>query len=152
MFYLDAKFKQQTHLLAIRPVRPDPAEDRKCTAKVVKKWSLQVLHQFGLKESDIAGAVTDSGTDVKAGLGEAFNWEWCVPHMLNRVTVDGAGTAIDKARSRNPLAREVVDDSRRVIEHFKKSDAAKVGLHFVVRDGGRWVVEHAEGHGRSPSI
>lgn len=46
--------------------------------------------------------------------------------MLNYVAVDGAGTALDKTRSDNPLARQLVDESRHLIEHFDLSDAAKV--------------------------
>lgn len=96
----------QTHLQAIRPVRPNQEVDQ---------WAFQVLQQFGLKESNIAGAVTDAGTDAKAGLGQVLNWEWYVPHMLNCVFVDGAGTAPDRTRSKNPFARQLVDNSRRVI-------------------------------------
>lgn len=51
--------------------------------------------------------------------------------MLKRLAVDGAGTALDKTLSKTPLAWQLVDDSRRVIEHFNKSDAAKVGLVSV---------------------
>lgn len=88
----------------------------------------QVLQLYELKEPDIAGAVTDAGAGVTAGLGQACKWEWCMLNILNRVAVDGTGTALDKTRSKNPLARQLVDDSRRVIKHFNKSDASKIGL------------------------
>ena len=87
-----------------------------------------MLQQPGLKELDIAGAATEAGTDVKARLRPAFNLEYCVPRILNRVAADGTGTALDKPRSKNALTRQLVDGSRRVIEHSNKSDASKIGL------------------------
>lgn len=42
-----------------------------------------------------------------------------------------AGRALDKTRSKNPLTWQFVDDSRRIIKHFNKPDAAKVGMVSV---------------------
>lgn len=68
----------------------------------------------------MAGALVDVSTDIKAGLGQAFNCETCVQHMIIRVTVDNTSIALNKTRSKNPFARQLEDNSRRVIEHFSK--------------------------------
>lgn len=39
---------------------------------------------------------------------------------------DSTGLAMDKKRCKNPVARQLVDDARRIVEIFNKSDAAKV--------------------------
>lgn len=38
VFYLEANFKMKLHLLAFRPVRPDPTDDRRVIAEVLKMW------------------------------------------------------------------------------------------------------------------
>lgn len=90
-----------------------------------------MLQQFGLKESDLAGAVTYAGTDVKAGLGQGFIWVSCVPEIPKRMVVDGTGTALVQTHLTNSLTRQLVDDSRRVMDKFNVSDAAKVVLVSV---------------------
>ena len=55
--------------------------------------------------------------------------------MLNCVAVDVVDTALDRTHSTSCLAQKLVDDSRRVIEHFNKSDTAKVELVGVVWKG-----------------
>lgn len=64
--------------------------------------------------------------DVRGGVRYAFRVELYVPHLLNCVSVDGIGLAMDKKWCKNPLARQLVDDTRRIVEHFNKSDATKV--------------------------
>lgn len=66
--FFEAKFKMQAHPLTIRPVRPDPADNRKVTEDMVKGWAVQVLKQFESRDSHIAGVVTDGGTHVRGGL------------------------------------------------------------------------------------
>ena len=80
IFYMDAKGIVQTMLLAVKHFRPAPSLG-KVTGQVVMLWVCQVLAQNGLHEKDISGAVTDSGGDVRTGVREAFDREWCIPHM-----------------------------------------------------------------------
>lgn len=70
----------------------------------------------------------DGGTDMKGKVGEIFNWECGVRHVLSRMEVDGNGSAMDKKRCKHPRARQLVDDARRIFEHFNKCDAAEVRL------------------------
>ena len=98
--YLNSNMHWKTHLLAIKLFRPHPNLGRKVTGELVLKWVCKVLQQFGLRMEHIAGAVTDAGTDIKGALGKAFKWEWCLPHLLNRVTVDATGMSMDKKTDR----------------------------------------------------
>ena len=124
--YLNADMHFKTHLLAIKLFRPHPNLGRKVTGELVLKWVCKVLQQFGLRMEHIAGAVADAGTDIKGALGKACKWEWCLPHLLNRVTVDATGMSMDKKKSKNPLCRELIDSVKKVVEHFNQSDASKV--------------------------
>ena len=124
--YLDVNMRFKTHLLAIKLFRPHPKLGRKVTGELVLKWVRKVLLQFGLTIENIAGAVTDAGTDIKGALGKVVKWEWCLPHLLNRVTVDAAGLSMDKMKSKNAEVRELVDSVKKAVEHFNKSDASKV--------------------------
>lgn len=74
--------------------------------------------------------VTSGGTDVKYGVGQALalEWEWSVPHSLDPVGLHDTGLAIDKRGCKNPLAGQLMGDGRRIVEHFKRSDAPKVRL------------------------
>lgn len=75
LFGLDANFKMQAHLLAIRPICPHHVDDRKVTAGVVKKWAVQVLGQPERRESYIARVITGGGTGANGGVGQAWEWE-----------------------------------------------------------------------------
>lgn len=91
VFYLDITFKIKMHPLAIRTVLPDPTDDRKITAEMVKKWAIQGLELFELKcliklnEFHIApGVVTEGRTDVQEGVDQALNLE-CPSHICSIV-------------------------------------------------------------------
>lgn len=122
---MDDKMILRTHLLAVKLFRPAPSLG-KITGSVVMKWIRQVLAQHGIRDKDIAGAVTDAGADVKTGVGLAFPREWCGPHMLNRVTIDGTGMANTSAASKNPAGRNTLGMCKGVIEHFNRSTRDKV--------------------------
>lgn len=125
VFFMAAGMILMTHLLAVKLFRPDPSLG-KITGTVVMKWIRQVLAQHGLREKDIAGAVTDAGADVSTGVGRAFQREWCSPHMLNRVTVDGTGMSNSRRDSKNPECRDLLEASKKVIERFNRSTRDKV--------------------------
>lgn len=130
VFYLDASFRLRTHLLAVKEICPDVSVDKKITGEAVMKWTRQVLHQFGLQEKDIAGVVTDAGGVVGGGVASTLQWEWSVPHMLNRVTTDGTGMSLAKETSKNLPCRELLVQMETIVELFNKSELDKVGLTF----------------------
>ena len=94
--------------------------------QVVLKWVLQVLGQFGMRAEDVAGAVTDAGVDVRGAIAAAFPWEWCVPHLLNRVATEGSGMAVLRQQSKNLPCRELVENMRVAVEVFNRSGQHKV--------------------------
>ena len=78
--------------------------------------------------NDLASTVTDAESDVKSGVGPSCRWEWCIPHLLDCVTTDGAGVSQAANQSKNPLCRSLTDACRKVVERHNKSPAAKVLL------------------------
>ena len=115
IFYMDAKGIVQTMLLDVKHFRTAPSLG-KVTGQVVMLWVRQVLAQNGLHEKDIAGAVNDPGGDVRTGVGETFDREWCIPHMSNRATIDGTGMSQTKEASKNLLCRCLLELCKKVIE------------------------------------
>ena len=123
IWYLNADMHFKTHRLAIKLFRPHPNLGRNVTGELVLMWVHTLLQQLGLSMEYIERAVTDAVTDIKDALGKAFKWEWCLPHLLNRVTVDANGISMNTKKSKNPLCRDLVD-SVKVVEHFNKSNAS----------------------------
>lgn len=128
IFYLDKDFNLRTHLLAVKLFHPAPELGKSVTGDIVMKWVKQVLRQFQIGNEDIAGAVTGAGADVRSGVGSTFEWEWCIPHLLNRVAADGSGMALTKKQSQNSECRALVEEVKRVHEDFNMSTASKVTL------------------------
>lgn len=129
--YLDDKMRAKSHLLAVKLFRPatNPPPGGGSTAavgEVVLKWVLQVLGQFGMRAEDVAGAVTDAGVDVRGAIAAAFPWEWCVPHLLNRVATEGSGMGGTRQQSKNLPCRELVESMRGAVEVFNRSAQRKV--------------------------
>ncbi|OWZ11286.1 LOW QUALITY PROTEIN: hypothetical protein PHMEG_00015717 [Phytophthora megakarya] len=52
------------------------------------RWVTELLGDFELRCSDLFGATTDGGADVKLVMqsGMMLNWEWCIPHLTNPAT------------------------------------------------------------------
>jgi len=131
VFFLEKNMIVKTHLLAVKLFRPHRSIE-KHTGGVVLKWIQQVLAQHGVRERDIAGAVTDSGADVRRGVASAYPWEWCTAHLLNRATIDGTGMSPTKSTSKNLGCRDLVESIKRVVEHFNKSATNKVrSIDFI---------------------
>ncbi|CAM9198236.1 unnamed protein product [Hapterophycus canaliculatus] len=127
VFYMDEKMIMRTFLLAMKLFRPGVILG-KVTGGVLMKWCRQVLAQHGLRPTDFAGAVSDAGSDVSAGVGKEFCREWCIPHMLNRATIDGTGMANKRASSKNTECRDLLEDAKKIIEHFNRSSRDKIEL------------------------
>ncbi|CAN0339225.1 unnamed protein product [Laminaria digitata] len=96
------------------------------------KWVRQVLAQHGAREKNIAGAVTDAGSDISTGVGKHFKREWCTPHMLDRATMDGTGMSNSRSTSKNPETRDLLDLLKKVAEHFNRSTGSKIMLENEV--------------------
>eukprot|EP00904_Undaria_pinnatifida_P006868 jgi/Undpi1/3310/HiC_scaffold_15.g06684.m1 len=137
--YLDDKMRAKSHLLAVKLFRPatsppsgeggdsTPSAGSRVGESVLK-WVLQVLGQFDLTSEDIAGAVTDAGVEIRSALAKAFPWEWCLPHLLNRVAIEGSGMAPTRLQSKNLPCRALVECMRGVMELFSKSGLCKIEL------------------------
>ena len=117
--------KVRTHLLAVKLFRPNPDLGR-ITGEVVMLWLRQVAGQHGVGDENIAAAVTDAGADVRHGVALAYDWEWCLAHLLNRATIDGTGMSAAKAQSKNLKGRGLIEDIKGMVEHFNKSPGNKV--------------------------
>lgn len=127
VFYLNEKFQVKTHLLAVKHFHPEPTLGGKRAGQVLLKWIMQILRQFGLRGSDIAGLTSDGGgTDITGVAGKTFLREWCVPHLLSRVTTDASGMALDKKSSKNLAGRSLVEGMKEVYDHLNKSIGSTV--------------------------
>lgn len=95
--------------------------------KLVQLWAEHVLQEFGLNWAMVAGAITDSGSDVKFAFSNipGVMREWCIPHMLSRAIIDAFGLSKSPGKSKNLRARNVIVEARKVVENVNKSDAAK---------------------------
>ena len=113
IFCIDDKGILQTHLLAVKLFRPDPTLGGKVTGEIVVKWTRQMLADHGIDEKDIAGAVTDNGSDVASGIGLAFPREWCFPHMINRALIDVTGMNPSGVGSKmNPDCKSLLEQAK----------------------------------------
>lgn len=130
---MDANMVLRSSLLAVKLFRPSPTLG-KVGGEVVMKWVRQVLAQHGLDPGKFAGAVSDAGSDVKTGVGKVFPREWCLPHMLNRATIDGTGMSNQARNTKNLECRKLVMDVKQVVEHANRSHNFKVlfGISCVV--------------------
>ncbi|CAB1111867.1 unnamed protein product [Ectocarpus sp. CCAP 1310/34] len=138
IFYMTEIMILRSYLLAVKLFQPCSALGP-TTGTVVMEWVVQVLAQHGLRPSDFAGAVSDAGSDVSSGVVKSFSREWCLPHMLNRATIDGTGLANTTRLSKNLDCRALLEDAMKVIQHFNRSSRDKVSLcKMLLRLLERW--------------
>ncbi|CAM9530188.1 unnamed protein product, partial [Sphacelaria rigidula] len=121
----------KTHLLALKLSRSHRSLD-KHGGDVVFQWIIHVLAQHGIRDEDIAGAVTDAGSDVRSGVVSAWSWEWCFDHLLNRATIDATGMSPARDRQKNPQCRELLELIKGMVEHFNKSAVDKIALEDII--------------------
>ncbi|CAB1104006.1 unnamed protein product [Ectocarpus sp. CCAP 1310/34] len=97
--------------------RYQPSQDAVGEAKaseVLLEIVNAILHEFGLRPSDLASGTTDSGLDVKSvsvnGLHPQFGvlWNCCFYHLMVKAAEDGFGTHVDPQKSKNPKARDML--------------------------------------------
>lgn len=98
-------------------------ESERRASDVLFKWLGGVLHEHGLKFTDIYSSTSDSGSDIKRLLDVLLDaeWAWCVPHMANRALTDGMGSHENPAKSKNPTCRAEIKKVKSVVEHLHKS-------------------------------
>lgn len=86
-----------------------------------------ILHEFGLKPSNLASGTTDSGSDLKAvsvnGLWPKYGvlWNWCFCHLMVKAAEQAFGMHLDPAKSKNPQARDLIRNVTEVVENLSKS-------------------------------
>lgn len=86
-----------------------------------------VLHEFGLRPSDLASGTTDSGSDVKSvsvnGLHPKYGvlWNWCCCHLMVKAAEDAFGTHADPQKSNNPEARNMLKNVIGMVGTLHKS-------------------------------
>ncbi|CAN0044929.1 unnamed protein product, partial [Ectocarpus sp. 12 AP-2014] len=127
IFYMTENMILRSYLLTVKLFQPCSALGP-TTGTVVMKWVVQVLAQHGLRPSDFAGVVSDAGSDVSSGVGRSFSREWCLPHMLNRATIDGTGMANTTRLSKNLDCRALLEDAKKAIQHFNRSSRDKIAM------------------------
>lgn len=143
----------KSFLLAVRQYKPGEHCSSVEAGRLVQLWAEHALQEFGLDWTMVAGATTDSGSEVKFAFMDipGVLREWCIPHMLNRAIIDAFGLSLDPKKSKNPDARKPILEVRRIVEHINKSDMAGVRrLMLVVSLGGRissWARQHYGGSG-----
>lgn len=116
-----------SHLLAVKPFRPAPSTGENI-GEIAVKWAIQVLQQFGLEEKDVAGVVSNTGSQFGSGVSRTFEWDSCILHLLDRATVDGTGLSFAKKDSKNLQCRKLVEDMKTVIETLNKLEISEVSL------------------------
>ncbi|CAB1105295.1 unnamed protein product [Ectocarpus sp. CCAP 1310/34] len=116
-------------------------------AEVLFEIFKAILHEFGLRPSDIASGTTDSGSDVKSvsinGLHPHYGvlWNWCFCHLMVKTAEDGFGTHVDPQKSKNPEARDMLKNVISIVGNLHRSSNLKANfddlqpLSSVTRDG-----------------
>lgn len=122
---LDDKMTMKTCLLAVKLLRPDPS-CRSMTSKVLLKWVRQVLAQYGIRDEDVIGAVTDIRDGVRRWMGGMWPWEECLAHLLNGATVDGTGMRGKEEKSKNLPCRKLLGLIRETVDEFELSHFMEV--------------------------
>ena len=111
VWFVDEKWKLQSFSIAVWEFSPTYVA--RSSIKLSKLHALHtqcILQDFGFGQFDIYGATTDSGSDVKACVSAEMHlqWEWCIPHMVNRCVLEAFGDTEKKKNSKNKEARSFV--------------------------------------------
>ena len=123
IYFLDTSFKLQTFLLGMREFKPsfNMRDGMFGLRTSMKVWALGLLASYGLDFSHIFSATTDGASDVRILTQQDMGalWEWCPPHMLNRILFYAFGL------KRNSEMKREVDAMRAVITKIR--DSTKYG-------------------------
>jgi len=67
---------------------------------------------------------SDVKKSIEDHLGDLLR-EWCIAHFINLILLDAFGWHIDKSKSKNPEARDVIETHRSLIESINKGKSLK---------------------------
>ncbi|KAG1710160.1 hypothetical protein DVH05_017166 [Phytophthora capsici] len=117
LYFIDNQWRFRSFLLGTRHFRPSYGERDGGIRAPFKRWIEQILTDFGLSLTNIFGATSDAGADVKWMLTEGLKlrWEWCIPHMTNAVTKAARGIVNDKTKSKNKPMTELISRIGRTV-------------------------------------
>ena len=79
-----------------------------------------------MKPEDFASCTTDSGSDIRAmcvnqARDFGIQWDWCTSHMVNKACEHAFCTSLDPAKSKNKLARDMVQLAVTIIKRIANS-------------------------------
>ena len=127
-FSLSTPCLSPLHFAQIKRYRPSQgALGEAKAAEVLLEIFKAILHEFGLRPSDLASGTTDSGSDVKSvsvnGLHPNYGvlWNWCFCHLMVKAAEDAFGTHVDPQKSKNPAARNMLKNVTSIVGTLHKS-------------------------------
>ena len=89
LYFLNPEYVMQTLLLAVREFDPSSAlrQGEGGLRTSMRVWFRGILATYGLTFDCVFGATTDGAGDVRILSQHDVKalWEWCPPHMINRV-------------------------------------------------------------------
>ncbi|KAI9906760.1 hypothetical protein PsorP6_004322 [Peronosclerospora sorghi] len=141
IYFIDIYWGLKSYILAIK--RFDPSSDLikgNRLSDILQMWLRDILAEFGIRITNIAGSSSHGGSDVKRAMtspDDSKLWEWCIPHMKNPSVQDAFDTSLDPKKSNNAAARDLVSAVKSLIEHFNKSSNSQTCLaEFQKSDDG----------------
>lgn len=136
--HLTADFRQKSYLLAVRRFDPGNAVDRERAGELVTLWAGQVLQEYGLDWSVVAGAVADMGAEARfAGFPRRISGilcEGCTVYKLDRAMVDAFGLQRCPGGAKKRAARDMVMGAKSFIDRVKDFDTAEVYTLKVLKN------------------
>ncbi|GMF34111.1 unnamed protein product [Phytophthora fragariaefolia] len=131
VYLVDKAWQFQSILLGTRKFNPAHGDRDGGIEKPFKGWLKHMLENFSLATTDIYGATSDSGGDVKAMLCKELNlqWEWCFAHMTHAATKSSCGVNGAARAAANPAMAHLI--SRMVRPIFQVKVVSVTGNLFV---------------------
>ena len=85
----DSTFKFHSRLIAVREfVITSEQSDSLNWTDLLKLHLTDILGEFGIEWSNVYGATSDAGSDVKKMLEDSILfWTWCISHVLHRMAL-----------------------------------------------------------------
>ena len=111
----------------VKPYCPDSdLIENTRASELLWKMFRATLEEFDLKPEDFASCTTDSGSDIKAmcvnqARDFGIQWDWCTSHMVNKACEHAFGTSLDPTKSKNKLARDMVQIAVKIIRRIAHS-------------------------------
>lgn len=120
-YFVDSSWTFRSVLLGTRAFTPSFMQRSNGIRAPFKAWLLRLTSDFGLRESDLFGAMSDAGSDVRwmlsSGLG--LQWEWCIAHLTNAAMKHAIGLE-PRSMSKNPDITELIESVRLTVRTVKE--------------------------------